>query len=87
MQTLPAKIVHQPQEQKFLYCHDGDCAYVRYEIEQSQGLIIRSTFVPPAWRGQGIAQKIVEAVREYAHDQIIPLGSTCSYASKILSAA
>ncbi len=58
-------------------------AFIEY-TEEKDKLIINHTFVNEALRGQGIAKKLVDKVKEEADKQGKKTEAICSYAKKIL---
>ena len=58
----------------------GECCY---SVSGSTWTIYH-TEVDPAYGGQGIARKLVMAVKEAADEAGVDITSTCSYAYKVL---
>lgn len=62
---------------------DGE-ALVDYELE-SGSVVVVHTFVPPAWRGRGVAQKLLDRLTAWAEREGLPVDSRCSYATAYLA--
>ena len=62
---------------------DGE-AFVDYELEAGSAVVVH-TFVPPAWRGRGVAQKLLDALIAWAEAERLPVDSRCSYATAHLA--
>lgn len=80
---MSTDIRHNPSLRRFTRELPGDPAFLEYETAPGT-LEITHTFVPPAGRGQGIAEALMRAAVAHAqasHLRIIP---TCSYAAKYL---
>ncbi|MFP4077858.1 MAG: GNAT family N-acetyltransferase [Candidatus Izemoplasmataceae bacterium] len=54
-------------------------AYIEYSFEDETTLIANSTFVDSSLRGQGIAQKLLEELANYARDNGYKIRPLCSY--------
>jgi predicted GNAT family acetyltransferase len=78
-----ATIVHQPQQQRFVMTLDGAEAVLDYQLTGSQ-INFHHTFVPPAFRGKGLAEKLVRHGLAWAKAQQYQLQASCSYVQKFL---
>jgi predicted GNAT family acetyltransferase len=76
-------VIHQLQNQKFIVQKDGQEAILAYSLEANQ-IDFYSTFVPPEFRGQGIAEKLVRTGVAWAKEQGYELHASCWYAAKFL---
>lgn len=65
-------------ESRFEAVVDGHLSVVDY-IRQGGTLVLPHTFVPPALRGRGIAEKLVRAALDYARAEALSVEPTCSY--------
>lgn len=59
----------------------AECDFTR----RNEGVTITRTIVDESLRGQGIAGKLVEAVKAIAKEENLPLDATCSYAIRYLA--
>ena len=59
----------------------GKCVYE----ERGDYWVIVTTKVDPAYGGQGLGRKLVDAVASAAREEGIKLRATCSYAVKVLA--
>jgi len=57
---------------------DGQLSVADYQI-QGERMIFTHTFVPPAQRGRGIAEKLVRVALEHARTQRMRVVPACSY--------
>ncbi len=67
---------------------EGAQAILQYNLSLStQGgtaIDFTSTFVPPAFRGKGLAEKLVRAGIKWAKEQGYELHASCWYAAKFI---
>jgi len=59
----------------------GLLAEANYSGKENGEIDIEHIYVNPILRGQGVAEKIMEAIVEYLREQSIKATATCSYAS------
>ena len=65
--------------------YDGNNEIGEYTFSKSATIwIIDHTSVLPAYNGQGLARKLVDAVVDAARERGIKVGATCPYAVKVL---
>jgi len=76
-------VIHEVAAQKFIVRQDGKEAVLAYRLEDQQ-IDFYSTFVPPEFRGQGIAEKLVRTGIAWAKDQSFHITASCWYAAKFL---
>ncbi len=76
-------ILHQPEQQQFIVQQNGQQAVLAYRLQANQ-IDFYSTFVPPEFRGQGIAEKLVRTGIAWAKEQGYQLQASCWYAAKFL---
>lgn len=76
-------VIHQLENQKFIVQQEGKEAVLAYQIHGNQ-IDFYSTFVPPEFRGQGIAEKLVRTGIAWAKEQGYELHASCWYAAKFL---
>lgn len=82
-----ADIQHLPDEQRFVIACEGDEALLAYHLFIRDGkaaIDFNSTFVPPAFRGKGFAEKLVRAGIKWAKEQGYELHASCWYAEKFI---
>ncbi len=77
-------VIHQLQNQQFVVQQDGQEAVLAYRLFDTNQIDFYSTFVPPEFRGQGIAEKLVRAGIAWAKEQGYELHASCWYAAKFL---
>lgn len=76
-------VIHQLANQQFLVQKDGQQAVLAYRLTDKH-IDFYSTFVPPEFRGQGIAEKLVRTGIAWAKEQGYELHASCWYAAKFL---
>lgn len=81
-------VEHLPAEHKFvLKCEQWD-AVLQYRLSQGPNNItaidFSSTFVPPEFRGKGLAEKLVRTGIAWAKEQGYELHASCWYAAKFI---
>jgi uncharacterized protein len=77
-------VIHQLQNQKFVVQQDGQEAVLAYRLVDANQIDFYSTFVPPEFRGQGIAEKLVRTGIAWAKEQGYQIHASCWYAAKFL---
>lgn len=82
-------VEHQADESLFfIRLEDGENAFLRYRLIESLAdggqVDFFSTFVPDAYRGKGLAAKLVEAGFDWAEEQALTIKTSCWYAAKIM---
>ncbi len=79
---------HIPEQTRFVIDHQGAQAILQYTIfNQNSGgtaLDITSTYVPPEFRGKGLAEKLVRTAIAWAKEQGYELHASCWYAAKFI---
>lgn len=76
-------IQHQSEQQRFVLQLDGAEAVLDYAVNGSS-INFHHTFVPPAFRGKGLAEKLVRYGLAWAKTQPYQLHASCSYVQKFL---
>lgn len=72
---------HDTDNKRFLIQDDGGIAAVMtYVISNPELYIIDHTFVENAYRGQGLGDKLIEAMVEYARENGIKILPLCPFA-------
>lgn len=64
---------------RYVYARDGDEAELTFVRVGDSEIVVDHTFVPPAWRGQGIAESLVQQVVEDARRQGFKIKPVCPY--------
>lgn len=80
-------IEHLPTEQKFSAKCGGAEASLHYRLSSSAAkttIDFNSTWVPPEFRGKGIAEKLVRTGIQWAKEQGYEIHASCWYAAKFL---
>jgi uncharacterized protein len=70
-------ILHDKEKQKFYLIKNGEESYLRYRMVDDKRIHFLTTFVPPAQRGKGIAQKVVKAGLEFASENKFIISTSC----------
>lgn len=76
-------IQHQTELQRFVLQLDGAEAVLDYTVN-GNSINFHHTFVPPAFRGKGLAEKLVRHGLAWAKAQQYQLHASCSYVQKFL---
>jgi len=64
---------------RYVYAYDNDEAELTFVKVGDGEIIVDHTFVPPAWRGRGIAEKLVQHVVEDARKRGFKIRPVCPY--------
>ena len=72
------EVKHNAAESRFELVHDGQLSVADYRLENGE-MIMTHTYVPPALRGRGIAEKLVRAALEYTQREKLRVVPACSY--------
>lgn len=81
-------VQHQPQQCCFIYQAAGVEARLDYRLFQSAGqsaVDFYHTFVPPAFRGQGIAALLTTTALAWARESNFQIYASCSYVARHLA--
>lgn len=78
-----ATIEHQAAQQRFVLTQDNATALLEYQLD---GLTINfyHTFVPPEFRGKGLAEQLVRHAINWARTENYQLTASCSYVQRFL---
>lgn len=82
-----ADVQHLPNEQRFVILHEGDEAVLAYRLfnnGEKPAIDFNSTYVPPEFRGKGLAEKLVRTGIKWAKEQGYELHASCWYAAKFI---
>jgi len=79
---------HYPDQNRFILGCEGAEAVLHYRLSSSQtgstAIDFNSTFVPPEFRGKGLAEKLVRTGIKWAKEQGYELHASCWYAAKFI---
>jgi hypothetical protein len=74
---------HDPDARRFTITEDGHTALLAYALTDDT-VVFTETFVPPEWRGRGVAEQLVKTGLAWAEDSGLRIASTCSYVTRYL---
>ncbi len=75
---------HDEAASRFVFTDADGEAVVDYE-RAGDTVTITHTFVPPQWRGRGVAARLLETLVAWAEKHHLRVASTCSYATAWLA--
>lgn len=78
---------HLPEQSRFVVDYQGAQAILQYVIFSRGGdevFDITSTYVPPEFRGKGLAEKMVRTALGWGKEQGYKLQASCWYAAKFI---
>ena len=81
------EVEHLPQQSRFVLKCEGVEAVLQYHLRGAGGAQVidfSSTYVPPEFRGKGLAEKLVRAGIKWAKEQDYELHASCWYVAKFL---
>jgi type IV pilus assembly protein PilA len=81
------EVLHQPEQSRFVIRYENEEAILAYRLNEHQGKTVidfYSTFVPPPFRGKGLAEKLVRTGITWAKEQGYELKASCWYAAKFI---
>lgn len=76
-------ISHQPEQQRFVLTQDNAEAVLDYTLN-GNSINFHHTFVPPEFRGKGLAEKLVRHGLAWATEKHYQLHASCSYVQRFL---
>lgn len=77
------EVVHNPAQHRFEVALDGHTAVAEYE-QSGDTIVFTHTVVPPQFRGQGIAERLVRTALEYAREQQAKVVPQCWYVARFI---
>lgn len=88
---ITAAIEHHPVDQCFILEWQGQQARLEYHVRAATattpGLVDFShTYVPPEFRGQGLAEQLVQVGLRWAAQQNVQVQASCWYVAKVMRA-
>ena len=76
-------VTHDPNTRRFFIPTEHGDAVLEYTADKEH-VVFTHTFVPPALRGQGIAEALVRAGLAWAAETRRIVTATCSYVARFL---
>jgi uncharacterized protein len=76
-------VVHNESQNRFEIAIGGEVAFAEYRIDGNR-MLFTHTEVPPLFRGQGIANKLVRAGFDVANERNLQIVPLCSYVARVL---
>lgn len=73
------KVVFEPDKNRFAAVVEGLECVLLYSKGKKGEMVLTFTFVPPALRGKGIAEKLMAAAAEHARKNHCKIDPVCSY--------
>lgn len=73
------RIQHDSEQKKFSIKEETHEAFLKYSEKPGNVLDFKETFVPEAFRGQGVAAELVKAGLAHARENNFTVIPTCSY--------
>jgi len=74
------QVKHNIAEQQFYIEMKGYIAVLDYSFIDAEKVDIHHTFVPPVFRGQGVADSLLKAALEWMEGQGFQVHASCRYA-------
>lgn len=74
---MDIQIEHNQEEQEFVAELDGDQAELAYAMPQDNVIDFQHTFVPESFRGEGVANQLIEAGLKFAETQKYQVIASC----------
>lgn len=81
----PQTVTHLTQQYCFVIDMQGEQARLEYRLTGTD-INFHHTFVPPALRGKGLAERLVRHGLAWAKAQNLKINASCSYVQKFLRA-
>ena len=80
----PITVLHNRESQRFEAEVGAELCVADYAIRGEQ-IVFTHTFVPPALRGRGIAEKLVRVALEHARAERLRVVPACSYVAAFIA--
>lgn len=77
-------IQHDTEQQRFVLQLEGGEAILEYRLLSGNGIDFSHTFVPPALRGRGVAEKLVRTGLSWARAQGYEIQASCWYVQRFI---
>jgi len=78
------EIQHDTEQQRFVLQLEGGEAILEYRLLPGNGIDFSHTFVPPALRGRGVAEKLVRTGLSWACAQEYEIQASCWYVQRFI---
>lgn len=78
-------VTHQAEQHQFIYQQEGEQAHLRYRHLDADTVEAFNTYVPPALRNAGVADKLARAFYQWTRSQSLTIVPSCSYIEVWLS--
>jgi len=78
------EIQHRIEQQRFVVRLEGGNAVLEYRLLSGDRVNFTHTFVPPAQRGHGVAEKLVRTGLAWARGQGYEIQASCWYVQRFL---
>jgi hypothetical protein len=82
--ATPLDLHHEPAAHRFVARTAGVQAVLEYDTVDANTLDYHHTFVPPAFRGGGIASQLTDYALRYARDNGFKVRPTCPFVARYL---
>jgi uncharacterized protein len=76
---MAVAIRHEPAARRFVADVDGATAYLSYREVDERTLDFDHTFVPPSFRGGGIASQLTQRALDYARERGSRVVPSCPF--------
>ena len=77
-------IQHEIEQQRFVLSLEGSEAVLEYRLLPGNTIDFSHTFVPPALRGRGVAEKLVRTGLSWARAQEYEIQASCWYVQRFI---
>ena len=77
-------VIHQAENQRFIIDAQPEAAVLQYVMLNDQEIDFTRTYVPPALRGQGLAEALVRTGLKWAKQESYSIHASCWYVAKFL---
>ncbi|MEY3432057.1 MAG: hypothetical protein RIS53_955 [Bacillota bacterium] len=81
---MPYPILHQPQRFWMEDQHHQLIGEIEYHLDAQKRYVVTHTFVNPAYRGQGLANQLLDQIIALARKEKRYIYPLCSFAVKVL---
>lgn len=85
--TEPAIVIeHQPERQRFIgvLVNTEEQALLTYQLLGNDRINFDYSFVPPSFRGHGVAKRLVDAGFAWAQSEERQIQASCSYVAQFV---
>ena len=71
---------HEPSRHRFVLHEEDGSAEITYTLSSDRIVTVTHTFVPPEWRGRGVAALLMRALLAWIEQENLRVRGQCSYA-------